>query len=166
MGPHRPHLLVDQLQPRHMTMVWRAMLRRLGDPELAEDATQDVFEQITKGYGRFDPQRGSFEGWLLGFVEFVARRAWARALALPQPRDDIADALVEDEPLPLLSPELRRAINGLPLRDRKLLILRGVEGWPAVAVGERLDMTATNVNTAFARICARLAKCLELPDVA
>jgi RNA polymerase sigma-70 factor (ECF subfamily) len=142
------------------------MLRRLRDAELAHDATQEVFFQVTRSYDRFDPERGTFEGWVLGFVDHVARRARERQSGLPRPQENLPERPADDERPAHLSPELRNAINGLPLRDRTLLFLRGVEGWPAISVAEHLGMTPTNVNTAFARVCARLAKRLELPDVA
>ncbi|MBJ7454968.1 MAG: sigma-70 family RNA polymerase sigma factor [Thermoleophilia bacterium] len=166
MAPERRTLLVDRLEHDHIALVLRAMRRRLGNAELAHDATQEVFLRVTRNYASFDPARGSFEGWLLGFVEFTAREYWRREVGRPEPRGELPDGPAESEPLPAISPDLAAAVNALPVRDRALLVLRAIEGWPAVAVGERLGMSTTNVNTAFARVCARLAKRLELPDVA
>lgn len=166
MAPERRTLLVDRLEHHHIVLVRRAMRRRLGNAELAKEAAQDVFLKVAADYEKFDPERGSFEGWLLGFVEFTAREVWRRELAQPEPRADLPEVSAEAEPLPAISPDLAAAVNALPARDRALLVLRAIEGWPAVAVAERLGMSTTNVNTAFARVCARLAKRLELPDVA
>ena len=60
----------------------------------------------------------------------------------------------------------RAAINRLRPRDRALIVLRAVEGWPAAAVGHRLGMSVSGVNTAYERARGRLEKSLALPDVA
>lgn len=161
MGTPGSPLLDDRLEQRHHDMISRAMRARLGDPELARDATQDLLERITRDFHRFDPARGTFEGWIMGYVNFTVRAARRRNRALPVPDGDLAEVTVEDPRVQRLPPEWQQAINGLPVRDRRLLMLRVVEGWPAEAVGDALGMSATNVNTRLWRICIRLQRRLE-----
>lgn len=158
-------LFADLLTQEHVVIVTRAMTRRLRDPQLAEDAVQDMFEAVGNGIERFDERRGSFEGWLLGFVEYVARATWRRQLALPEPRGELPPVPWEDTTRSPLPPRLRDAIGALPLRHRRLLILRAVEGWPATAVGELLGMSETNVNTTLKRIIDRLNRRIDPGDL-
>ncbi len=158
-------LFADLLTEEHLVIVKRAMARRLRDPQLAEDAVQDVFEAVGNSIARFDERMGSFEGWLLGFVEYVARAAWRRQLALPEPHGDLPPTPWEDVPRGPLPTRVLDAINALRPRDRRLLVLRVVEEWPAAAVGEELGMTETNVNTTAKRVLERLSRRIDPADL-
>lgn len=161
----------DLLRREHIDAVWRMFRRRLRDEQLAWDATQDLFERVRDRFDRFDPRRGSFEGWVLGFVENVAREVRRRERRhLPLEAVD-ADARrrpwiePDREPFPDLPAALAREIDALSERDRTILVLR-VEGWRSVAIGELLGMSPTNVTTRLTRIRQRISRRLELPDVA
>jgi DNA-directed RNA polymerase specialized sigma24 family protein len=78
METPRGSLFAELLTSEHVAVVKRAMIRRRPDAQLAEDAVQDVFVAVADSIDRFDRTRGSFEGWLLGFVEYVARATWRR----------------------------------------------------------------------------------------
>ncbi|MGE0029342.1 MAG: RNA polymerase sigma factor [Thermoleophilia bacterium] len=165
METPRGSLFADLLTQEHVAIVRQAMTRRLRDPQLAEDAAQDVFEAVGNSIERFDPSRGSFEGWLLGFVEYVARATWRRQLALPEPRGELPPTPWEDTPRGPLPARVLDAINALRPRDRRLLVLRVVEQWPAAAVGEELGMTETNVNTTAKRVLDRLSRRIDPADL-
>ena len=72
---------------------------------------------------------------------------------------------IAPESFPDLPRDLRIEIQALEPRDRKILTLKA-EGWPSRAIAERLGTTPTNVTTRLSRIRDRLARRLELPDVA
>jgi RNA polymerase sigma-70 factor (ECF subfamily) len=151
---------LDELVTHELvSAVFRAMRRRLwDDPELAADATQELFASVTRAFGRFDPTIGSFGGWVYGFVDRTARRARERAQRRAVPVERVPEAAIPDELSEAIDEGLRAAINELPERDRRLLILFGVEGWPASAVADELGMTPSNVTTRFARLRARLLR--------
>jgi len=161
MGHTGSPLLDDRLEQRHHDMISRAMRARLGDPELAQDATQDLLERITRDFERFDPALGTFEHWIMGYVRFTVLEVRRRHRALPIPHADLPEVSVEDPRVQRLPPEWRQGIAALPLRDRRLLFLRVVEGWPAETVGEALGMSATNVTTRMLRISRRIRKRFE-----
>lgn len=173
MGPERPPSVHTLVRREHIDKVYRAMRVRLHDSQLAWDATNDLFVvALSPSTTSFDPARGSFEGWLLGLVRFVAMRAWQREMRRPEPIADVIERLdrtawdLPEPSLPHISDELRTAIGALGERERALLFLRAVEGWSSRAVGEHLGMTETAVTTGYKRVRARLAAMMELPEPA
>jgi len=61
------------------------------DPQLAQDVVQDVFLQVYRGIGRFDPQR-PFAPWFMRSVVHAALKAMRKAATLSpgQPETDEA----------------------------------------------------------------------------
>jgi len=55
----------DALYDRYADLIYSAALRVLGDPQLAEDATQDVFVRIWRRPDQFVAARGRFLSWVM-----------------------------------------------------------------------------------------------------
>jgi RNA polymerase sigma-70 factor (ECF subfamily) len=63
-----------ELYERHVDGLWAFVFYRVGrDPVLCEDVVQETF-LIALERDRFDPERGSFAGWLCGLSRNVIRR--------------------------------------------------------------------------------------------
>jgi RNA polymerase sigma-70 factor (ECF subfamily) len=56
------------LYDRYVDLVYSASLRVLGDTQLAEDATQDIFVRLWRRPETFVPERGRFVSWLMSVV--------------------------------------------------------------------------------------------------
>ncbi len=148
--------------------------RMLGSYEEAEDLVQETFLRAWKNLQGFEG-RSSVRAWLYA----IATNACLDALdgrprrALPHdldPRDgEVAwlqpypgpdDAAVERETIELA---FLAAIQHLPPRQRAVLIVRDVLGWPAKDTAELLDSTVASVNSALQRaratLQARLPRC-------
>lgn len=55
----------ETLYKRYADLVFSTCLRVLGDAQLAEDMTQEIYVRIWKRPAAFDPTRGKFVTWLL-----------------------------------------------------------------------------------------------------
>lgn len=58
----------EVLYDRHGGAAYSLAHRIVGDPEAAEDVTQEAFLSIWRSGARFDPARGSVRSWTLGVV--------------------------------------------------------------------------------------------------
>ncbi len=130
-----------------------------GDPEdIAQDA---LLKAITK-LDRFDPGRGSMEGWLWRIVANTAKDATRRArlrallterLGRREPAIvDLEDVAVER----LAAGELLAAIGRLSPRDRQLLGLRLVADLDTASVGQIVGLSAESARRAIGRALERL----------
>jgi RNA polymerase sigma-70 factor (ECF subfamily) len=73
-----------QLYDLHHRAVYRFLMHLTGSIAVAEELTQDVFVAIldamcTGTIGQFDPQKGTWEGYLLGIARNLARAERRRA---------------------------------------------------------------------------------------
>ncbi|WP_291413759.1 sigma-70 family RNA polymerase sigma factor [Actinophytocola sp.] len=159
--------------------------RMLGSFDEAEDLVQETFLRAWKGLPDF-AGRSSLRTWLyriatnacLDALDGRARRVLPQDLAAPfdpnvglPPRTDIAwlqpfpDQLwPEDEVVARETIELAflAAIQHLPPRQRAVLILRDVLGWPARDTAALLEHSVASVNSALQRARATLKE--QLPS--
>ncbi|TMG60442.1 MAG: sigma-70 family RNA polymerase sigma factor [Chloroflexi bacterium] len=132
---------------------------RDGDPE--EIAQEALLKAITK-LDRFDPRRGSMEGWLWRIVANTAkdatRKARLRALLTGRlARRDSAVVDLEAVAVERLSAgELLEAIARLSPRDRQLLGLRFVADLDTASVGQIVGLSAESARRAIGRALDRL----------
>ena len=160
--------------------------RMLGSVHDAEDLLQETLLRAWRAYGQYDPRRAALRTWLfriatnacLTAIEQRSRRPLPSGLGAP-PGDDAEQPLIRGEEVPWLQPipdamlgdpagvvlsraSLRlafvAALQFLPARQRAVLILREVLGWPAADVAAALDMTTAAVNSALQRARARLGE--------
>jgi RNA polymerase sigma-70 factor (ECF subfamily) len=160
---------------RHRRELHVHCYRMLGNFEEAEDVVQETF---LRAWNRRDTfAGGSYRAWLyriatnacLDALRRTARRVPAltsyaeipwlqpypdRLLDEVAPRDDEPDAvLVAKETIELA---YLAVVQLLPPRQRAVLIMRDILGWPANEVAETLDMTVAAANSALQRARATL----------
>ena len=75
---------------RFHRLVLKIALRILRDPGEAEDVMQEIFLEIFRKAGQFDPAKGSAKTWILQYVyhRSLSRRQYLARLA-PCTREDI-----------------------------------------------------------------------------
>jgi RNA polymerase sigma factor (sigma-70 family) len=127
-----------------------------------EDIAQDALLKAITRLDRFDPARGSMEGWLWRIVSNTAkdamRRARLRAL-LPERLARSEPAVVDLEGVAierLAATELLDALARLSPRDRQLLGLRFVADLDTASVGAIVGLSAESARRAIGRALDRL----------
>jgi RNA polymerase sigma-70 factor, ECF subfamily len=83
-----------QVHEQFATPVYSVAYRVLGNPQDAEEATQDVFLRLWDKANTFDPQRGNFTSWLLT----IARRVAIDRLRKRERRDPSNSVSMDEEP--------------------------------------------------------------------
>src|SRR4051812_44929126 len=136
----------ESLLRRHFRAAYLVALAQVGEPAEAEDVCQEAFLRSWERIHECrDPDR--FAAWLVRIVRDAAfnRREYLAVRA--------ADALHESTPA--ASPErpdrhseqaelratLQRALAQLPIRQREVVLLHDLEGWPHGEIAARLEIS-------------------------
>lgn len=146
--------------------VYRFAAHMTGSAATADDIVQDVFLSVIRDIRRFDPARGSLQGWLLGITRNHVRR-WhqrRRWLALTG-GDEGAVGTVDEDPAVALSRQqdeaaLRRALTDIPARYREVIVLCDLQELPYEAAAQALRVPIGTVRSRLHRGRARLARTL------
>jgi RNA polymerase sigma-70 factor, ECF subfamily len=163
----------SELTARHRRQVQAHAYRLLGSYEDSEDLTQETFLRAWRMRRTFQG-RSSFQSWLFRIatnacLSALERRRGRRAIAdglenpvgepsrpveLMASTDPEPDAeLVSKETLELV---FLASLHCLPPKQRAVLILRDVLGWPAKDTAELLETSLASVNSALQRARAAL----------
>lgn len=152
---------MDEIYRRHAQTVYKFLLSRCGDPDLAEDLTQETFYQAVRSIDRFD---GSckLSVWLCQ----IAKHLWYQHL-----RKQKREAPLPDEPpeLPIPSAEeglleqegrleLLKQIHALPEQQREVVYLRAFGNLSFREIGDVLGKTETWARVTFYRGKEQLRK--------
>ena len=146
--------------------VYRAALRKLGNPQDAEDVTQaafaDAYRAVLRGARPESPR-----AWLLAISENVRRRRFRTAQRRPR------EELVDDADFPTTaelpyerSRVLSEALATLPPEQRRIFVLREIVGLSYAEIAEELDSTVGSVQMLLFRARRSLRDVLDPPTVA
>lgn len=120
----------DRFYERFAPLVMHIALRLMEDRMEAEDLCHDVFLEVLRTGGRFDPSRGSIESWLAVLTRSRGLDRLRRAKrSVPRGAEELAVRLMPAEPA---APEevvvgrleraaVREAFTALPRKQRRAL---------------------------------------------
>jgi RNA polymerase sigma-70 factor (ECF subfamily) len=139
---------------RHYGHVYRYLRRRVGDHELAEDLTQEVFAAAAAGLPPGDPGGPPTLAWLYTvarrrFADEVRRRGW-RELPLVD-RSPAAHAYGAS-----VTTALSEAIGRLPGGQRQVVVLKLLRGLPFAEIGTELGLSEAAAKMRFVRALKEL----------
>ena len=141
--------LYDDLAPS----VFGVVRRVLRDPSQAEEVTQEVFVEIWRLAGRFDPSRGSVRTWAVTIahrraVDRVRSEQAHRDRQLRSALDGDVEAAPDDHALEREDRErARAALQELSPVQREALEMAFYDGLTHVQIAERLDIALGTVKT-------------------
>jgi RNA polymerase sigma factor (sigma-70 family) len=133
----------------------RRVLRRAN---LAEETVQETFLSLWKSPERFDPARGSVRAWVMSAVhhravdqvrrEEAQQRRSQEAGADPRVHsDDPGVSVVEEVTLMQARVEVRRALEGLPEAQRRVVELMYFDGYTQTRIAELLGLPLGTVKS-------------------
>jgi RNA polymerase sigma-70 factor, ECF subfamily len=134
---------------RYGGLVWSLVRRACPDPDEAEDAVQEIFVDVWKSAGRYDPAFGSEAT----FVATIARRRLIdrRRRERRRPHEPLSEALAD--PTAASQPELSaeaalasRAVAELRPEQRRVLLLSACEGLSHGEIARELSMPLGTVK--------------------
>jgi RNA polymerase sigma-70 factor (ECF subfamily) len=153
------------LYRRHVGPIYRYIYLRVGQEDLAQDLTADVFLRALEGIGSFQYRGVPFAAWLFRIahdrvVDHFRRRGMVgsslKAEAVVDWRDPVARAEERAE-----RERLRRAMEELTEEQRQVVALRFGEGFTSAEVARMLGKSEGAVKALQYRALAALRRILE-----
>lgn len=148
-----------ELIASHQAMVFSIALHYLQDRPLAEDVAQEVFLELYQNLSAIQSP-GHLTYWLRRVavhrcIDQGRRKQHRRETAL----DDLPLASAESAPSdPVLLGKLRQILNGLPEKQRMMVILRYQEDLGPGEISELLDIPLNTVKSTLHRSIEELRK--------
>lgn len=173
----------ETLVTAYEKIVYNLALRMVGNPQDAEDMTQEAF---LKAYNSLDSFRGDskFSVWLYRIVSNVCldhlRKKNRRSTVSLSVEDDEGEEIQLDIPDTALSPEamleqkltreaVRRGLQSLDEDARQILLLREIQGMSYEEIAQALSLESGTVKSRIFRarkkLCAFLLADGNIPDL-
>ena len=158
----------EAVYDRYFDSVFRFVIYRTSNREVAKDLTADIFFKIYKKFSDYDSKKGSFEVWLYtiagnrvkDYYRKKNRFQWLPITAAKDvaEADPAADELMENkEELAYL----RRAVKKLKPRDQLLISYKFGAELSNQTIAELMDTNANHVGVMVHRLLNQLRKEME-----
>ncbi len=156
----------DEVVRQHSTRVYRLAYRLSGNPQDAEDLTQETFVRVFRSLANYQP--GTFEGWLHRittnlFLDLVRRRQRIRFDALPDDTERMPGSAPSPEQVyadTYLDPQVQAALDALPTDFRVAVVLCDIEGLTYEEIAATLGIKLGTVRSRIHRGRVQLREAL------
>lgn len=163
----------NRLVLHYQQLVYNVTYRIMGEPQSAEDLTQDAFISAYKSLNKF--RGGNFKAWLLRIATNACYDELRRHKRRPQ---SSIDELTEDNESfafmrdPQDSPEahqqkvdlvlaIEECLQGLPDEQRVTAVLGDVEGYDYSEIAQMTSVSLGTVKSRLSRARRKLRDCLQ-----
>lgn len=160
---------LEQLYDRYAATVLAVSLKVTGDRSVAEDVLQETFWRVWRSAATFQPQRGSFTGWLFRIARNLAIDAFRKSSVRPQSVPDAGESesvldrmadpdsdVVGQVQSAMTNRILRTALESLPSAQRQVIEMAYFFGMTrqeiAEATGEALGTIHTRARLGLQKL--------------
>jgi RNA polymerase sigma-70 factor (ECF subfamily) len=138
----------DQLVLRHRLAVYRLAYRLLGNHEEADDVSQEAFLRAYRALPGFRGE-ATFRTWINRIAINLALNVRHSRMATV-PIEEMTDPQGSPSgPDAALKREVRRAVSGLPPRQRQVLVLKVYEGMKFSEIAQAAGMSIGTAKATF-----------------
>lgn len=165
---------LETLYDRHASTVLAVSIKVIGDQAAAEDVLQETFWRVWRSASTYQPQRGSFTGWLFRIARNLSIDAYRRRNARPPQMvvTDDADSILDQVADPdmdvaeqaqslLKNRQVRDAMSSLPRVQRQVIEMAYFYGMTrqeiAEVTGEALGTIHTRARLGLQKLREELA---------
>jgi RNA polymerase sigma-70 factor, ECF subfamily len=138
----------EELVRSHRLAVYRLAYRLLGNHEDADDVSQEAFLRAYRALPGFRGE-ASFRTWITRIVINLALNARRTRLMTVPIEETTAPPGGPSGPETALRSEVRRAVGGLPRRQRQVLILKVYEGMKFTEIAQAAGMSVGTAKATF-----------------
>jgi RNA polymerase sigma-70 factor (ECF subfamily) len=155
-----------EIYDRHAATIYAYLYRYLGDVQLAEDLTSEVFVKFLDSLDTARAPREQLQGWLYRVAHNLAMdhfRERAKKTELPLDEEIVANAESSLNRLERchLGEQLRQAISQLTPGQQQVILLRFGQGLKLEEIGRLLGKSKGAIKLLQFRAIERLQKLLE-----
>ena len=149
----------QQLFERHFDAVYRFCVAIMTPRhDLAEELTQQVFVTAARKIRRFDPQRGSFRGWLFGVAKNHHMTINADELRRRRHETSSVKRRTETAPRRDSDLEVHEALARLPSHYRTVLDAKYLRGLTVKEIANNSRASVEAIESLLRRARARFAR--------
>jgi len=165
---------LEALYDRYASTVLGISLKILGDRTAAEDVLQETFWRVWRSAASYQPQRGSFTGWLFRIARNLAIDGYRRTNARPQMMfdGDDADTTLDQIPDPdadvaeqtqalLKHRQVLTALASLPRAQRQVIEMAYFYGMTRQEIAETMGEALGTIHTRARLALQKLREELE-----
>lgn len=166
----------EELYERSSSILYGLALRMLHNPDEAAELLQDLYREVWRKAGSYDPRRGSPMAWLVTMARSRAiDRLRSAATQNRQETDSIEDSFLGD--LPSWNPDpfevhaereqrelVAKALAELPAAQQQALELAFYEGLTHTQIAERLNQPVGTIKTRIKLGLGKLKAALRGPQ--
>ena len=148
-----------ELLRQNQDMIYRFSVSRLGDSQLAYDATQETAARVITGLSRLE-LGGRFSTWVLGIANNVCREIRRKRKRWQQPEDYPLEPGSESQGDPLIAEETKEillsSVEQLADRQREAILLRYFEELSLAETAEIMEISVGTVKATINQALKRL----------
>jgi RNA polymerase sigma-70 factor (ECF subfamily) len=150
----------SELYRRHVDLIFRYVLLRVGDESVAEDLTSEVFVRALEALDAYEDRGAPFAAWLYRIAHSRVVDFWRRSQRTPVSIDaGEFDLSVEATSRDVLAYSvLADALKRLTAEQQEVIILKYVEGYNAAEIAQLTGRTEGAVKAMQHRALASLAR--------
>jgi RNA polymerase sigma-70 factor (ECF subfamily) len=161
------HQLLSAITP----LIRNFTRKRLFDPHLVEDVTQEVLLGLHKMRESYNPHQ-PFETWLFAIMRYktidamrqIGRKSKREEGSLNDELANLAETIAHptaNTEVGAWRHDLGKALGTLPAKQREIVTLLKVQGWSVKEVAQRMDMTPGAVKVSAHRAYKQMRERLE-----
>jgi RNA polymerase sigma-70 factor (ECF subfamily) len=155
-----------EIYDRYAESIYRYAYRYVGDANLAEDLTSEVFLKLLQVLGTRRAPRKQLQGWLYRVarnlaVDWFRKQAKGASVSLNEELTPDGDSIVARLEQKQLHQDLREAISELTPEQQQVIVLRFGEGRKLKEIGRLLGKSEGSIKLMQYRAVRRLEKLLD-----
>jgi RNA polymerase sigma factor (sigma-70 family) len=153
----------DRLYRSAYPRVYRTLVAILGDPDEAEDCTQDAFVKAFQAWKRWRPDAPA-EAWIhrIAVNRAISYRRSARLRSVGEIVRRLGRPAASTDPAQLVArPDILTALRAIPPRLAAAIVLRYYHGYNNREIAAALGVSERTIGTRLNQAAARLRPLLE-----